>query len=115
MFSFTSFHAVPCGARSEARVIGIFEAFSVFRSRRQRKPPFMKTMALPSEASDGQRTSYSWKSVTFRVFLVAVSQAKRLSVWSRSEVKKIEPPSHIGKLSVPFQSVIRSDAFDAKS
>ena len=36
-------------------------------------------------------------------------------MWSRSEVNQIVSPFHIGKLSVPFQSVMRSEAFDAKS
>ena len=115
MSSFTSFHAVPTGARSDASVIGIRAALSVFRSRRQTYPLFMKTIALPSAASDGQRTSKSVNAVTLRVAFVFTSYAKRLSVCSRSDVNQIVSPFHIGKLSVPFQSVIRVDAFEVKS
>ena len=71
--SLTSFHAVPSGARSDASVIAIFAAFSVFGSRRQTYPPFMKTIALRSEASDGHSTSKSVNAVTLRVFFVFTS------------------------------------------
>ena len=113
--SLTSFHAVPRGARSDASVIAIFAAFSVFGSRRHTYPPFMKTIALRSEAREGQRTSKSVNAVTFRVFFVFTSYAKRFRVWSRSDVNQIVSPFHIGKLSVPFQSVMRSDVLEAKS
>ena len=86
-FSFTSFQEVASGARSVASVTGIFDAFSVLRSRCHTNPPFMKTIALPSAAREGQRTSNSANDVTFRVFFDFTSYPNRLSVRSRSDVK----------------------------